>query len=50
MCERCDEIDRKIAHYRALAGRITDERSLAGINILITKLEAMKRDFHPEKL
>ncbi len=43
MCWRCDEIDKKIAHYRELAGRITDEQSLRGIDLLIAKLEATKK-------
>jgi hypothetical protein len=49
MCWRCDEIDKKIEHYRGLAGRITDERTLKGIDLLIEKLGAAKKEFHPEK-
>jgi len=49
MCWRCDEIDKKIAHYRELAGRITDEQSLRGIDLLIAKLEATKKELHSEE-
>jgi hypothetical protein len=49
MCWRCDEIDEKIEHYRRLAGQITDERTLKGIDLLTEKLEAAKKEFHPEK-
>jgi hypothetical protein len=49
MCWRCDEIDKKIEHYRELATRLTDERTLKGIDLLIANLEATKKEFHPEK-
>ena len=49
MCSQCDEIDKKIQHYRVLAGRITDEQSLKGIDFLIAELEKTKKELHPEK-
>jgi hypothetical protein len=48
MCWRCDEIDEKIEHYRNLATRITDERSLKGIDLLIARLNEAKEGLHPE--
>jgi len=49
MCWKCDEIDKKIQHYRALAGRITDEQSLKGIDLLIAELEKTKKELHLEQ-
>ena len=49
MCSQCDEIDKKIRHYRVLAGRITDEQSVKGIDLLIAELEKMKKELHLEK-
>ncbi len=49
MCWRCDEIEKAIEHYRLLAGRITDERSLKGVDFLIAELEAEKKEIHSEK-
>jgi hypothetical protein len=49
MCWRCDEIDKKIKHYRELAALITDQQSLKGIDLLIVKLEATKKEFHREE-
>jgi hypothetical protein len=49
MCERCDEIDRTIAHYRWIAGQIIDSKTNQAANDLIEKLENEKRALHPEK-
>jgi hypothetical protein len=48
MCWRCDEIGKKIEHYRKLATRITDERSLKGVELLIARLNETKEGLHPE--
>ena len=37
-----EEIDREIAHLRALASQLTDQRTLEGINDLIVDLEVEK--------
>jgi hypothetical protein len=31
MCEQCEELDKKISHYRKLASSLTDEPTLLGI-------------------
>jgi hypothetical protein len=49
MCEKCDELDRRIEHYRMLASRITDELTLSGIAMLIERYEEQKRELHPEQ-
>jgi hypothetical protein len=42
MCDKCDEVDRKIAHFEMLAGRITDPQTVAGIRTLIEERRAQK--------
>jgi len=49
MCWKCQEIDKRILHYRALGVRMTDEGLLNGLQQLIDKLEAEKRALHPEQ-
>lgn len=49
MCEKCDEIDQQIEHYRMLSRRITDQLTLSGIALLIERYEARKRELHPEQ-
>ena len=53
MCDKCDEIDRKIAHYKQLASQISDQQTLSGIGELIEKMTVEKTSFRcdqpPEK-
>ena len=49
MCEKCVELDGKIAHYERMASRITDQAMLAGIKELIERAEAQKVALHPEQ-
>jgi hypothetical protein len=49
MCDKCVEIDKKIAQFRELARRIRDQQTLDGIAALITELETQKVAFHPEE-
>jgi len=49
MCEKCVEIDEKIAHYRLLAPMITDPATTAGILRLIDDMSAQKLALHPDK-
>jgi hypothetical protein len=48
MC-KCDELDRKIEHYRKLAPDISDPLTLEGIADMIREMEAQKVQFHPEE-
>ncbi|WP_283843081.1 MULTISPECIES: hypothetical protein [unclassified Bradyrhizobium] len=41
-------MDEKIAHYRSLRMRITDQLTLDGLALLIEQYEAEKRKLHPE--
>jgi hypothetical protein len=47
MCEQCKQIDAKIAHYRRVAERITDEQTIAGLNDLIRDLLRKRAALHP---
>jgi hypothetical protein len=49
MCEKCDELDGKIAHYQRMASRITDQAVLDGIKELIERATAQKAALHPEQ-
>ena len=46
MCERCIELDRKIAHYRAILSRIRDQAVVDGVSKLIAELMAEKATIH----
>jgi hypothetical protein len=47
MCEKCSEIDIRLARYRALSGAVTDRLALESIERLIADLEAQKAYLHP---
>jgi hypothetical protein len=49
MCDKCVELDKKIAHYRKLALAISDRLTVEGIADLIKEMEARKIEFHPEQ-
>jgi len=48
MCWKCEEIDKRVPHYRAIGARLTDKQTLEGIQQLIAALEAEKKTLHPE--
>lgn len=48
MCEKCVQLDQKIAHCRALAARLTDQQTLDGIAVLIERYYLQKKALHPE--
>lgn len=49
MCEKCQELEGKIHHYRTIARWVTDEPTLEGIGILIAKYETDKKALHPKQ-
>jgi len=49
MCDKCVELDGKIAHYLGIASRSTDEAMIGGINVLIARAKAQKVVLHPEQ-
>jgi hypothetical protein len=48
MCEKCAELDNKIAHYGRLALSVTDARTVDGINELIDKMKVERVALHPQ--
>ena len=48
MCEQCKEIDAKIEHYQRVAERITDQKTIAGLNNLIRDLLRKRAALHPD--
>lgn len=42
MCEKCNEFDKKTAHYRRMAVHVTDPRTLNGIATLIKEMTTDK--------
>jgi hypothetical protein len=49
MCWQCENYDQYIAHCRELLKRATDPLSRQGLDILIEKAAAAKRDLHPDQ-
>jgi len=49
MCDKCIELDKKIAHFQDLAMRIMDPQTLEGARKLIEDLHAQKAPLHPER-
>jgi hypothetical protein len=47
VCEKCAEIDQKIARYKALSARLIDRPRLERIEALMADLLALKEEFHP---
>ena len=48
MCWKCEEIDKRVLHYRVIAARVTDKQTLDGIQQLVDALKAEKKTLHPE--
>jgi hypothetical protein len=46
VCDKCIEIDKKIAHFRNLATRLVDPATLEGTKKLIEEMEATKVALH----
>jgi len=47
MCSRCDDIDKKIEHYRLILKQVMDRDFSDGAKALIVELEAEKSSLHP---
>jgi hypothetical protein len=43
MCDKCVELDERIAHYRDLAAAVADPLTIERISDLIKDMEAIKR-------
>jgi hypothetical protein len=49
MCDKCDELDKKIEHYRRIRLSIGDPVTIERIEALIADLQAQKATLHPEQ-
>jgi hypothetical protein len=49
MCEKCQEIDRKIERYRTLGKQVSDPMTHEEAEKLIERLKAEKAALHPER-
>jgi hypothetical protein len=48
MCEKCEQLDKKIEHYQKLLLGIADQLTVDRIKALIDDLQAQKVALHPE--
>jgi hypothetical protein len=48
MCEKCDDIDRRVERYRQIKERIADQALVDRAKELIAELEADKAALHQE--
>ena len=49
MCDKCQELEKKIERYRRLTFSINDQLTIDQLNQLIKELEAEKAKLHPEQ-
>jgi hypothetical protein len=49
MCDKCEQLDKKIEHYQKLLLGIRDQLTVDGIKSLIADLRAQKAVLHPEQ-
>ncbi len=49
MCEKCDELDEKIEHYRKILLSIGDQITVERLAGLIGDLQTQKATLHPEQ-
>jgi|HubBroStandDraft_2_1064218.scaffolds.fasta_scaffold3433850_1 hypothetical protein len=48
MCDKCEEIEAKVARYRRLADGINDKPTIEQLSALVRNLETEKMALHPE--
>jgi hypothetical protein len=49
MCDRCDELDRKIEHYKRISASISDQLTIDRIRGLVEQMQALKAALHPDQ-
>jgi hypothetical protein len=49
MCDKCDELEKKIEHYRSITTRITDQKTIEGLKALIEACLAQRAALHPDR-
>jgi hypothetical protein len=49
MCDKCDELDKRIEHYSRMLLSIGDQITVERIKALMGDLQAQKATLHPEQ-
>jgi hypothetical protein len=49
MCDKCNQLDKKIEHYRNLIARVPDPLTVERVGELIKEMQAQKAALHPEQ-
>ena len=49
MCDKCNQLDKKIEHYERLASGITDRLTLDRIRESVREMRAHKAALHPDE-
>jgi hypothetical protein len=49
MCDKCDELDKKVEHYRRILLSIGDQITVERLAGVIGDLQAQKATLHPEQ-
>jgi hypothetical protein len=49
MCDKCNQLDKKIEHYERLALGMADELTLERIRKSVREMRAQKAALHPEQ-
>jgi hypothetical protein len=49
MCDKCDELDKRIEHYSRILLSIGDRLTVERLAALIAELRAQKAALHPEQ-
>jgi hypothetical protein len=49
MCDKCEELDKKIERYRKIILGICDQPTVERIEALIGEMQAQKAALHPEQ-
>jgi hypothetical protein len=49
MCDKCEELDKKIDHYETILVSIGDRATVERLMAMIADLQAQKAALHPEQ-
>ena len=49
MCDKCDELDKKIEHYQLILLSIGDQITAERIKAIVANLRVQKAALHPEQ-
>ncbi len=49
MCEKCAELEKRIARYKEVADMVLDQSAVSSITLLIEQCETKKHELHSER-